>query len=158
MPELTVTGAPEDESCAVITDGSCAVITDGLAAFHNEKTGDPDYQPLAVLVSDPDTGFVLGGLLGKTYLGLFVIERLFLPQWLRGKGLGSRVLALSEKAARERGCAQAAAIMVSFQAPPFFLKRGYDMFAQLYCAKVGPTHFFMAKDLSRPDGQRGRIR
>ena len=150
MPELTVTDAPDDQARAIIMEG--------LAAFNDEKTGHPDYQPLAVLVSDPDTGFVLGGLLGKTYLGLFIIERLFLPDWLRGNGLGSRVLALAEKAAKDRGCVQAAAIMVSFQAPAFFLKRGYDTAAHFYCAESGPTHFLMAKKLSHPENERGRIR
>jgi GNAT superfamily N-acetyltransferase len=146
---LAVTDAP-DAAVRV-------VLGEGLAALDEQKTGRRDRLPLAVLVSASDTGAVVGGLVGWTHFALFFIERVFMPEPLRGQGLGTRVLATAENEARERGCIHAAALMVSFQAPGFFMSRGYDMAAQLYCAEQGPTHFFMTKDLSRPVAGRGRI-
>ncbi len=55
-PAITVTDT--------LDDSARAVIADGLAGYNDEKTGYRDYRPLAVLVSDPDTGEVVGGLFG----------------------------------------------------------------------------------------------
>src|ERR1700674_4351805 len=45
-----------------LDDSARAVIADGLAGYNDQKTGYRDYRPLAVLVSDPETGAVVGGL------------------------------------------------------------------------------------------------
>ena len=147
--ELVVTDTSDDQFRAVVAEG--------LDAHDEAKTGRRDYRPLSVLVTEPDTRRIVGGLVGYTHFGMLTIERFFVPESLRGKGLGSRVLALAEKEASERGCLYATAMMVSFWAPSFFMTRGYDMAAQFYCAERGPTHFFMMKPLSRPAGDRGRI-
>jgi len=99
-PAITVTDT--------LDDSARAVIADGLAGYNDEKTGYRDYRPLAVLVSDPDTGEVVGGLFGRTSFGLLFVERFFLPENYRGNGLGSRVIALAEAEAKRRGCTRAA--------------------------------------------------
>jgi hypothetical protein len=45
----------------VLDDHARAVIEFGLAAYNDEKTGYRDYRPLAVVVSDPETGEIVGG-------------------------------------------------------------------------------------------------
>jgi hypothetical protein len=42
----------------VVDDHALTVIADELAAYNDEKAVYRDYRPLAVLVSDPDTGEV----------------------------------------------------------------------------------------------------
>jgi hypothetical protein len=59
---LTLTDAPTAEQQRVI--GS------GLAKFNAEQAGYSDSRDLAILVSDPATQQVVGGLLGRTSLGI----------------------------------------------------------------------------------------
>jgi hypothetical protein len=82
QPILTVTDAPGSKAEEVIEGG--------LAQFNEDNAGYRDLRRLAVLVSDPETKVVVGGLLGRTSLGLLSINRLFLPASLRKRGLGGR--------------------------------------------------------------------
>jgi len=87
-PNIVVTDAPE------ATD--TAVIADGLRGYNTSRAGYDDYRPLAVFVTDPATGKVLGGLYGGSYLGQLRVDRFFLPEGLRRWRIGSRVLAMAE--------------------------------------------------------------
>ena len=71
-----------------------AVIVDGLGAYDFSRIGYRDFRRLAVLVRNPQTGKVVGGLYGRSEFGLVYVDWLFLPEDLRGAGIGSRVLAI----------------------------------------------------------------
>jgi len=45
--------------------------------------------PLHVLVSDPDSGKIVGGITGRTSLGLMFIDLVYLPEILRGRDIGA---------------------------------------------------------------------
>jgi GNAT superfamily N-acetyltransferase len=140
--EITVmlTDAPgSDES---------AVVTDGLRAYNEAQAGSSDSRELAVLVRDPETKKVVGGLLGRTSLGLLRVERVFLPESLRRDRLGSRILAMAEEEGRRRGCTRAVLSTVHFQAPGFYLKQGWEVAARIECEPPGHTRFYMTKKLS----------
>jgi hypothetical protein len=92
---ITLTDAPDE--------GERAVIMDRLRAYNEAQAGVSDGGPLAILVRDPETGKVAGGLLGRTYLGLLTIERFFLLEDLRRGRLRSWILAMAEEEARRRG-------------------------------------------------------
>jgi len=140
-PTLVLTDAatPEDES----------VIRDGLGAYNFEKAGYRDYRPLAVLVSDPDTGGVVGGLYGSTSMGLLRIDRFFLPETLRKRGLGGRILREAEKEGARRGCSRAVLSTLSFQAPGFYQRQGWEVLGRIDCDPPGHTRFMMTKKLAR---------
>src|SRR5215468_3237265 len=93
---ITLTDAPHDDERAVIAEG--------LRAYNEAQAGHSDSRALAILVRDPATQKVVGGLLGRTSLGLLRVETFFLPENLRRGGLGGRVLAMAEKEAQRRGC------------------------------------------------------
>jgi len=136
---ITLTDAPEpDES---------AVITDGLRAY-NETQARWDGGPLAIFVRDPQTKKVVGGLLGRTSLGLMTVERFFLPEGLRRDRLGSRILAMAEEEGRRRGCSRAVLSTIHFQAPGFYAKQGWEVAARIDCEPPGHTRFYMTKKLS----------
>ena len=78
---ITLTDAPED--------GERTVVMDGLRAYNEERAGVSDARQLAILARDPDTGELIGSLLGRSYLGLLTVERFFLPENLRHGGLGA---------------------------------------------------------------------
>lgn len=133
--------------CEALDDHARAVIADGLAAYNDEKAGYRDYRPLAVLVSDPGTGEIIGGLTGRTSFGLLFVERFFLPEKLRRNRLGSQVIALAEQEAKRRGCTRAALFTLTFQAPGFYLKQGYEIAAKIECDMPGATRMLMTKKL-----------
>jgi GNAT superfamily N-acetyltransferase len=137
---ITSTDAPDDDERAVIADG--------LRAYNEAQAGYQDSRPLAVLVSDPETKKVVGGLLGRTSLGLLRVERFFLPEHLRRGGLGSRILAMTEHEARRRGCTRAVLSTIHFQAPGFYLKQGWEVAARIDCEPPGHTRFYMTKKLA----------
>jgi hypothetical protein len=98
-PNIVVTDAPE------ATD--TAVIADGLRAYNTSRAGYDDYRPLAVFVTDPATGKVLGGLYGGSYLGQLRVDRFFLP---RGCAVGGSAAAFWPWRRRRGGGAAARAL------------------------------------------------
>lgn len=138
-PKIVVTDAPEPADTAVIADG--------LRDYNTEKAGYDDYKPLAVFVTDPETGKVVGGLFGGSYLGQLRIDRFFLPEGHRRGRIGSKVLAAAEEEGRRRGCTRVALNTLEIQAPGFYMKQGYEMAARLDCDPPGVTRYLMTKKL-----------
>lgn len=137
--DVTITDSPSAESLALISGG--------LDDFNLGAAGYADRSTLAVLVSDPTTGKVIGGLSGRTSLGMLFVDLFYLPQELRGSGLGSQVLAAAKDEARRRGCRSGVLYTISFQAPDFYAKRGWTVFGEVPCDPLGTRRVFMSKDL-----------
>jgi GNAT superfamily N-acetyltransferase len=66
-----------------------------LVAFNTHQTGVDDFRPLALALSD-DSGQTVGGLWGRTAFGWLFVELLFVPESLRGQGLGRELLHQAE--------------------------------------------------------------
>jgi len=137
---ITLTDAPDDAERAVITDG--------LRAYNEAQAGSWDGRPLAIFARDPETKKVVGGLLGRTSLGLLRVDTFFLREDLRRDRLGSRILAMAEEEGRRRGCTRAVLSTLHFQAPGFYLKQGWEVAARIECEPPGHTRFYMSKKLS----------
>jgi GNAT superfamily N-acetyltransferase len=140
LPELILTDAPGKRAEAVIGTG--------LAEYNRSQASYTDARPLAVLVRDPQSGDVLGGLLGRTTLGLLFVDLIHLPDALRGQGLGSRVLATAEQEARRRGCTAATLFTIHFQAPGFYARHGWREVGRIECDPPGHTRICMSKRLA----------
>jgi GNAT superfamily N-acetyltransferase len=137
-PVVTLTDAP--------SAAAKAAITEGLNDFNDAQSGGSDRRPLAILVNDPVTGTTLGGLLGRTSLGVLFIELFYLPEALRGHGLGRRIVRQAEDEARRRGCISAVLYTISFQAPEFYERCGYRRFGEVMGTN-GVSRHFMTKSL-----------
>src|SRR5713101_8197517 len=129
-----------------------AVITDGLRAYDLSQTGYDDFRPLAVVVRDPQTGKVVGGLQGRSEFGLVYVAWFFLPKGLRRARIGSRVLAMAEEDGRRRGCTRIALTTLSVEAPGFYQKQGYEVAATIDCDPPGLARYYMMKRLVPPPG------
>ena len=123
------------------------VIEGGLHAFNNAFVDYGDRRPLAVIVKDPDSGKVLAGAIGRSSLGLLFLDLFFLPETLRGAGLGSEVLRRFEDEGRRRGCGSAVLYTISFQAPGFYERNGWRRFGEVPCLPPGTSRVFMTKEL-----------
>ncbi|MDV5143425.1 GNAT family N-acetyltransferase [Streptomyces sp. SBC-4] len=135
-----------------------AVISDALDRFNTENTGVADRKPLAVLVRDPETRQVVGGLIGRTSLGLFFVDLFYLPPQLRGSGLGREILQQAEGEARTRGCRTAVLYTITFQAPGFYRKQGWKRLGDVPCDPPGTSRVFMTKELTASTGKPVRPR
>lgn len=124
------------------------IVRQGLAAFNAARVGDDQHQMLNLLVRD-DQGQVIAGLLGDTYWGWLYIAILWLPENLRGSGLGSRLVTQAEQIAVQRGCHSAHLDTMSFQALGFYLKLGYTVWGQLDDLPRGHSRIFLKKSLAR---------
>jgi GNAT superfamily N-acetyltransferase len=138
-PKLVLTDAPDPADTAVIANG--------LRAYNTEQAGRDDSRPLAVFVTDPASGKVVGGLFGSSYLGQLRVDRFFLPEGLRRDRLGSRLLVMAEEEGRRRGCTRISLNTLEIQAPRFYAKQGYETAAILDCDPPGVTRYLMTKRL-----------
>ena len=125
-----------------------AAISGGLAAYNTARFRPSDNTTLDVLVRDDNSGEILGGLLGHTSYRLFFLDLFYLPEGLRGAGLGGRIIVLAEDEARRRGCTAAFVYTVTFQAPEFYERHGYRQFGEIACPPDGATRIFFSKTLA----------
>jgi GNAT superfamily N-acetyltransferase len=135
----------------IVTDeldpADVAVITEGLSAYDLSQIGYRDFRRLFVVVRDPQTGKVVGGLYGRSEFGLVYVDWLFLPEDLRRARIGGRVLAIAEEEGRRRGCTRITLTTLSVEAPGFYKKQGYDVAATIDCDPPGLTRYYMIKKL-----------
>lgn len=118
-----------------------------LRRFTTEVVGAPDNKNFAILILDPETGEPNGGLWAQSRWGGFHIDMLVVPEALRGRGVGRRLMQAAEAEARRRQCHHMLLDTYDFQARPFYEKLGFEVFGQL--DGPGPIYprFFMMKKL-----------
>ena len=121
-------------------------ILTSLLMYNAERTGISDYRPLVALITDAGNT-VIGGLWGRTAFGWLVTEMLFVPEGLRGQGIGSQLMAQAEREALVRGCHSAWLDTFAFQARGFYERLGYRRFGELNDYPAGFSRCFMKKRL-----------
>ena|ERR1700734_568190 len=137
-PKLTLTDAPEAHVKRAIVEP--------LVRFNEAQMGRPgDYRPLAILVTHPETGEVLGGLWGDTMFGHLHVDLLFVPEALRRTGLGRQLMMDAEEEAIRRGCCGAWLDTYSSQARGFYERLGYAVFGTIHNYPPGHSRFFLNK-------------
>ena len=115
-----------------------------LIAFNAQQTGIDDFCLLALTITD-DAGAVVGGLWARTAMGWLFVELLFVPEALRGQGIGRELLRRAEAEAVARGCHHVWLDTFEFQARGFYEKLGYTVFGTLEGHPVGGRRFFLEK-------------
>jgi GNAT superfamily N-acetyltransferase len=96
------------------TEADFQTIFRALDQFNAPMVGHAQFVPLAVLLHD-DVGAVIGGLWGRTGYAWLSIQMLFVPAFMRGRGIGSALVRTAE-------------IEASFQAQPFYERLGFTVF------------------------------
>ena len=129
-----------------------AIIGGGLNAYNDRIVGYADRTALNVLVRDGEGGPVIGGISGRTSLGLLFIDLVFLPDMLRGQDVGTRMMAMAEDEARRRGCRSGVLYTISFQAPGFYQRLGWTQFGEIPCDPPGTSRVFLHKNFAIPAG------
>jgi GNAT superfamily N-acetyltransferase len=135
--EIELTPSPDD----------LRVVGDGLRAFTDSYAGPVNARPFAIFVRDARVR-VVGGLEGELRWSWLFVARLWLPDALRGRGIGSALLARAEAFAREQGCTGVYLDTLEFQALDFYRRRGYSVYGVLEGFPPGSRRFYLQKSLA----------
>ena len=119
-----------------------------LRAFNRSHTGQMPSETVGILLRDPASQEVVGGLYGEISFGWLFIELLSIPDQMRTQGTGTRLMRAAEDLARERGCEGIWLDTFSFQAPGFYRKQGFTEFGHIADFPPGHKRHFFHKRLS----------
>jgi GNAT superfamily N-acetyltransferase len=120
-------------------------IHEGIIAFNSAVTGYQRTKTFAVSVRDGDE--IVGGAVGMVRREWLFIDELWLDERYRGKGFGSQVMDSAEDHGRALGAKAVYLDTFSFQARPFYEKRGYRVFGELENYPPGYTRYWLSKSL-----------
>lgn len=134
------------EVLASIPSETMAVIDAGLSDYNHNAAPLHEVQPLAC-VARMDSGPVIGGALGRTWGECCEIQMLWVAEAHWRRGIGSRLVREFESAARLRGCHLCYLETLSFQAPSFYLRLGYEIGLRLSGFPRGIEKFIMTRRL-----------
>lgn len=119
-----------------------------LALFNASATGRSDYYPCNIFLKG-EKNETMGGLLGYVWSDWLFISTLWVDEALRGKGHATRLMDAAEDYARHRNCHSAFLDTHTWQARPFYERRGYELFATLDDFPPGHQKFFLKKTLTK---------
>ena len=128
------------------TDKEIAFVNNALQKFNDEKVG-PDNHELLNIVEYNNSGNIIAGILGGTYWGWMHIDILWVDENHRKQGLGSQLLNAAESEAIKRGCHSVHVDTMSWQAPDFYKKHGYETISELNDIPSGNKKFHLIKKL-----------
>jgi len=94
-----------------------------------------------------EDGACLGGVNAFRLDDLVMVDRIWVAESQRGKGLGSRLLSAVEEKGRAGGAKRVELNTFGFQAPGFYEKLGYRRLAALEPAVGEWGHYFYVKEL-----------
>ncbi len=103
------------------------------------------FEPLKLILKDENER-IIGGILGefpgwhRLNINIFWIDEKY-----REFGWGTKMLQEAEKIAREKGCKIILLDTYSFQAPGFYIKNGYEIYATLDNCPVGHKKHYLKK-------------
>jgi GNAT superfamily N-acetyltransferase len=119
-----------------------------LLKFNEHAVGNASARTLAVLLKDQTSDELIGGLWARSLWGSLYIDFMFVPDVLRGQGIGTSLLTQAEQEATRRECRDMWTDTYAFQARRFYEKMGFTVFGRL----DGPVpifpRFFLKKSLA----------
>jgi GNAT superfamily N-acetyltransferase len=124
-----------------------AVLVAGFDGFNGPFVGPHGYKPLRLMVFRDGEDAPCGGIQGHCYARWLHILMVYLPEDLRGGGLGAQLLRRMEEEGRARDCIGVYLDTLSWQARPFYERHGYRLFGTLPDSPPGHARYFLMKRL-----------
>ncbi|MEK3716472.1 GNAT family N-acetyltransferase [Paenibacillus sp. FSL R7-0333] len=108
----------------------------------------PPYQREVISLAAYENGVFIGGVTGDMVWNILNVHLLAVDPGYRGHGLGKALLEELEHRARQRGCKVSELTTMSWQAPFFYQKQGYEIFGEIKdCPREGQTKYYLQKKL-----------
>lgn len=118
-----------------------------LRQYNQRFVGCAEVESVAVFALNSENRKI-GALSGMTWGNWLQIQLLWVDEEERGNGVGSQLLDEAEKVARERGCLYSLVDTFSFQALPFYLRKGYEIKMTLDNFPENQQRYYLLRDLS----------
>lgn len=119
-----------------------------LLAFNQAHGGDAfDEIPVRLAWHDQHRA-LRGGVLADVCAGWLQVHVLWVDPELRGQGIGQRLLAEAETAARHHGARNVMLDTFDWQAEAFYLRQGYTVYGRLPDCPPGHERIYLRKSLS----------
>ena len=122
------------------------LVRESLLQFNNNCVGNDGHTSLNFVEYDTD-GNVIAGILGGTYWGWMYVDILWVHENHRKNGIGTKLLLEAEKEAIRRGCHHVHLDTMSWQAPEFYRKQGYEVIGTLPNIPSGNQKYLLMKAL-----------
>ncbi|QQX79833.1 GNAT family N-acetyltransferase [Shewanella sp. KX20019] len=119
-------------------------LIEGLKQHKYEHMGPEETAPLSVIARD-EADNIIAGVSGRSIYRNFLIEVVWVSPEARGTGLGRQLMEQAEMEARKRGCLIAQLDTLSFQAPVFYQKLGFEIVGTVPGFPGSPERYFMLK-------------
>ena len=124
-------------------DPTVGLIRDNLVSYNLMRMGrHPASGRFAIAARGP-TGALVGGLVAGIDWDWLYIELLWVDAAQRGLGVGTALMNGAEEQAVKAGITRAHTTTASFQARPFYERRGYTVFGTLEGKPQNHTLFFL---------------
>ena len=147
-------GVPGAFSISLVPNAPALVrsqILDGLRRYNRSQTNAPQWEDLTLILQDA-SGAIAGGLTGQFGWSWLHIGVLWVDEYHRGAGHGSRLLEHAEEEASVRGCIGVYLDTLEFQAPSFYRARGYEAFGVLEGFPPGSRQTYFQKRFEKGAG------
>lgn len=109
---------------------SADLIKKQLIGYVEKHVGPSTYRELVITLNDSN-GQMVGGLHGQSNWQWLFVQRIFVSEEHRYKGIGSQLMKAAENEARRRSCVGVWLDTFSFQSPDFYKKLGYQQFGTI---------------------------
>ena len=120
----------------------------GIDDFNRAATGETlEKNQLSFFIRSRSGEIIGGGHGSYNNSGWLHIEGVWVAENYRQSGLGTTLMESIEGEAKKRGCNQCHLTTIDFQAPDFYKKQGYVIFATLECYHQDHHRFFLRKQL-----------
>jgi GNAT superfamily N-acetyltransferase len=117
----------------------------GLVGYNTEKMGKQKYKRFAVSLRE--RGKIVGGIVGEVWTTVLFIQFFWIEQKFRRKDYGTRLIKAIEDEARRFGATRSYVDTMSFQAPGFYRRCGYEEFGSIEGYPGGVTRHWLTKAL-----------
>ncbi len=127
------------------TDEEAKKVYSGLRKFNEIHFKNVKTFPLNIYLFD--NGEIIGGIISEVFGNWLEVNYLWLNESYRGMGLGTKLLLKLETIAKQHGCKKVSLKTFNFQAPNFYLKKGYSI---IYCLDNYPIEekmYFLSKEI-----------
>ena len=120
---FTITEDNSEESMKILHEGLHEYVINHIGGLRKKN---PEVK-INLVIKDEE-GNVVGGAQAYTLLKVVHTVRLWVDEKYRNQGYGKELLSTIERFAKENGCISGLVDALSFEAPDFFQKHGYEIF------------------------------
>ena len=129
-------------------ESDISFIRNNLINYNKDNIGSEPLIEHVNLILRNDDKEIVGGISGIIYMECLSIDLLWVSEELRGLGYGKKLLNEIETTAKSRKCKKVVLDTFSFQAPDFYRRNGYIIYAVLEDYPVQKVkRYYFKKDL-----------